>query len=110
MKLHRLRASCLSPCAAVPRSSVSVAAPRRRCAVSHVAHSTNATHLQSLTIENFALVTNQTVAFGPGLNVISGESGAGKSVLLQALNVVMGMPVGKDMIRGAEDIAGDLPL
>lgn len=97
------------PCIGVRGSSKSVL-PLHRCVASHAEQSTETTHLKSLKIQNFALVSSQTVAFGRGLNVISGESGAGKSVLLQALNVVMGMPVGKDMIRGAEDLSGLLPL
>lgn len=37
---------------------------------------------------NFALIESQEVTFLPGLNVITGESGAGKSVLIEALNQV----------------------
>lgn len=40
------------------------------------------THLKSIQMENFALVKEQTVKLEPGLNVITGESGAGKSVLV----------------------------
>jgi ABC-type glutathione transport system ATPase component len=65
--------------------------------------------LQTLSISNFALVAKETVTFQSGLNVISGASGSGKSVLLQALGVVLGMPVDKDMIRDKEDMAGVLP-
>ena len=49
-----------------------------------------------------------TILLQPGLNVISGASGASKSVLLQALGVVLGMPVDKDMIRDRDQLAGTL--
>ena len=62
--------------------------------------------LEALTITNFALVAHSSIRFQPGLNVLSGASGAGKSVLLQALGVVLGMPVDKDMIRDQEGRAG----
>lgn len=64
--------------------------------------------LASLSITNFALVAQSTIEFQPGLNVISGASGSGKSVLLQALGVVLGMPVDKDMIRDQDNMAGML--
>lgn len=48
---------------------------------------------------NFALVEEQTVAFGPRLNVITGESGSGKSILLQALGQILGAPLAEDSIR-----------
>ncbi|MCB0336991.1 MAG: AAA family ATPase, partial [Bdellovibrionales bacterium] len=41
--------------------------------------------LTELQIRNFALIDEQTIEFGPGLNVLSGETGAGKSIVLQAL-------------------------
>lgn len=64
--------------------------------------------LETLTITNFALVDSATILLQPGLNVISGASGASKSVLLQALGVVLGMPVDKDMIRDRDQLAGTL--
>lgn len=48
--------------------------------------------LISLEIENFALVERLTVPFGPGLNVLTGETGAGKSILLDALQYLLGGP------------------
>eukprot|EP00892_Ulva_mutabilis_P003781 jgi/Ulvmu1/1775/UM118_0015.1 len=92
-------------CVRLPRSSYAVNRARCRCTVHGVAPDAQITHLECLLIQNFALVSDQTVTFTPGLNVISGESGAGKSVLLQALQVVMGMPAAKDMIRKCESRA-----
>lgn len=69
---------------------------------------TGCSFLKTLTIENFALVSNANIQFQPGLNVISGASGSGKSVLLQALAVVLGAAVDKDMVHDQEDKAGSL--
>eukprot|EP00850_Spirogloea_muscicola_P020010 SM000205S06217 [mRNA] locus=s205:110004:115181:+ [translate_table: standard] len=55
--------------------------------------------LTELQIRNFALIESQTVTFAPGLNVITGESGAGKSILLQALTQVLGAPLVEDCVR-----------
>ena len=46
--------------------------------------------LCELRISNFAIIESQSVSFGPGLNVISGETGAGKSIVLQALEMILG--------------------
>ncbi|MGB8701079.1 MAG: DNA repair protein RecN [Thermosynechococcaceae cyanobacterium] len=52
--------------------------------------------LVSLRIENFALIDQLDLAFGPGLNVLTGETGAGKSIILDALEVILG---GKASLR-----------
>ena len=46
--------------------------------------------LQSLTIKNYALLRDVTVHFGPGLNILTGETGAGKSILVGALGMILG--------------------
>jgi DNA repair protein RecN (Recombination protein N) len=46
--------------------------------------------LKSLEIKNYALIQNQTISLGRGLNIITGETGAGKSILLGALGLIMG--------------------
>jgi len=46
--------------------------------------------LETLRIRNLALVTDLTLELGPGYNAISGETGAGKSILIGALNLVLG--------------------
>lgn len=59
--------------------------------------------LSELRIRNFAVITEQSIQFGAGLNVISGESGAGKSIILQALELVLGARASSHKIRsGAE--------
>lgn len=59
--------------------------------------------LDTLRIKNVALVSEIEVLYGAGLNVLSGETGAGKSIVIDALGFVLGGRVGKDFIKsGAE--------
>lgn len=55
--------------------------------------------LQTLRIKNLALVNEVTIDFAPGFNVITGETGAGKSMLLGALKLVLGERADKSLIR-----------
>ncbi len=55
--------------------------------------------LRQLTVRNFALVESLDMEFGPGLTVITGESGAGKSILLQALDLVLGARADRTSVR-----------
>lgn len=59
--------------------------------------------LSQINISNFALIENLTVDFYSGLNVLSGETGAGKSILIDAINYVLGSKFNKDLIRYGED-------
>ncbi len=59
--------------------------------------------LQTLKINNVALITSSTLNFGAGLNVISGETGAGKSILLDALTFVFGGRADRTLIRENEN-------
>lgn len=59
--------------------------------------------LESLSIKNFALIENLQVSWKSGLNVLTGETGAGKSILIDALSVLLGAKAGPGLIRpGAE--------
>ncbi len=55
--------------------------------------------LAQLSVKNLAIVEEVSVAFGPGLNIITGETGAGKSVLMGALDLVLGGRADKSAIR-----------
>jgi DNA repair protein RecN (Recombination protein N) len=64
--------------------------------------------LVELAIRNFAIIEAVQITFGPGLNVLSGETGAGKSILIDALGAVLGDRVSTDMVRtGAASAAID---
>ena len=56
-------------------------------------------------VKNFALIDDAEVDFGPGLNVLTGETGAGKSILIDALSAGLGARVGAEMIRRGGDEA-----
>src|SRR5262245_55171050 len=59
--------------------------------------------LRELEIRDFALIEGVCVPFTGGLNVLTGETGAGKSIIIDAINVVLGGKVGPSLIRaGAE--------
>src|SRR5215831_17216860 len=59
--------------------------------------------LTTLRIKNLALVTDLTLELQPGCNVITGETGAGKSVILGALNLVLGERADRTLIRNGEE-------
>lgn len=61
--------------------------------------------LKTLYIENIAVIEKTTIDFGNGLNVLTGETGAGKSIIIDALNAVMGRRISKDIIRTGEESA-----
>jgi DNA repair protein RecN (Recombination protein N) len=75
--------------------------------------------LNELSIKNFAIIDELHVCFGEGLNVISGETGAGKSIIIGAVSLLLGDRATSDMIRTQADsasveaifdIAGNKPL
>lgn len=61
--------------------------------------------LRSLLIRNFALIEHTEIQFGRGLNIITGETGAGKSILIGALNMVLGERAQSHVIRSGADKA-----
>ena len=70
--------------------------------------------LKFLHIENIAVIERSDIEFKSGFNVLTGETGAGKSILIDAINAVLGERVSKDLIRnGCENavvsaVFGDL--
>lgn len=59
--------------------------------------------LQSLHIHNFALLEDAKVEFAPGFNVFTGETGAGKSILVDAFGIVLGNRASADFVRTGAD-------
>ena len=62
--------------------------------------------LESLTVKNYAIIDSMTVEFSGGFNVITGETGAGKSIVVDALELILGARFSSEMIRsGSEDMS-----
>ena len=59
--------------------------------------------LLTLRIKNLALVSELVLEFGPGYNVITGETGAGKSIVIGALNLVLGERADRTLIRSGSE-------
>ena len=71
--------------------------------------------LKTLFVQNYALISHLEIEFGPGLSIISGETGAGKSILLGALSLILGQRADtsalydktkKCIVEGSFDISG----
>jgi len=59
--------------------------------------------LRTLSVRNFAIIDRLDLEFGSGFNVLTGETGAGKSIIMDALNLLLGGRAGAEMVRaGAE--------
>ncbi|AXC10623.1 DNA repair protein RecN [Acidisarcina polymorpha] len=61
--------------------------------------------LLELRAENYAVIDHAVAVFGPGLNLLTGETGAGKSILVDALALLMGDKASSDMVRHGADRA-----
>ncbi len=61
--------------------------------------------LQSLHVKNLALIDETEVAFGGGLNILTGETGAGKSIIIGSINLALGAKADKEMIRSGAEYA-----
>ena len=61
--------------------------------------------LTALTIKNIAIIDTLQIAFKPGLTVLTGETGAGKSIIIDAVGLIMGGRASSDLIRSGEEEA-----
>jgi DNA repair protein RecN (Recombination protein N) len=61
--------------------------------------------LIEMRLENYAVIDNLVVEFGPGLNLLTGETGAGKSILVDALALLLGDKASSDVIRDGTERA-----
>ena len=61
--------------------------------------------LQLLHIENIAIIVCADFAFRPGCNALTGETGAGKSIVIDSISAVLGQRTSRDLIRTGADMA-----
>jgi DNA repair protein RecN (Recombination protein N) len=61
--------------------------------------------LRFLSVRHLAVIDRLEVEFGPGLNVLTGETGAGKSMLVEAIDLLVGGRASADLVRTGEDVA-----
>ena len=59
--------------------------------------------LGTLRIKNLAVVSDLTLELQPGLNILTGETGAGKSIVIGALNLILGERADRTLIRGGAE-------
>ena len=61
--------------------------------------------LELLHIENAAVIERADIGFGPGLNVLTGETGTGKSIIIDAIGAILGERVSRELVRSGADAA-----
>jgi DNA repair protein RecN (Recombination protein N) len=61
--------------------------------------------LSSLKIENVAVIEKAEILFGNGLNILTGETGAGKSIVIDSINAILGERTSRDLVRSGADRA-----
>ena len=72
---------------------------------------TGAKMLKELSIRNFAIIDDLQIDFSGGLTILSGETGAGKSIILNAVNLLLGSRASAELVRtGAESADFFVPL
>jgi len=61
--------------------------------------------LSELCIRNFAIIDELSLAFGPGLNILTGETGAGKSIIIDAVGLLLGGRAAAEWVRAGAEVA-----
>ena len=61
--------------------------------------------LNNLYIENIAVIEKTNINFTEGLNILTGETGAGKSIVIDSINAILGNRTSRDLIRNGADSA-----
>ena len=61
--------------------------------------------LDCLYIENIAVIERAEISFHSGFNVLTGETGAGKSIIIDAINAILGERTSRDLVRTGSDTA-----
>ena len=61
--------------------------------------------LQRLFVKNVALIEELDISFAPGFNVMTGETGAGKSIVIDSVNLVLGERASRELIKHGENKA-----
>ena len=61
--------------------------------------------LYGLKIENIAVIEKAEIEFSSGLNVLTGETGAGKSIIIDSINAILGERTSKELVRDGKDSA-----
>jgi DNA repair protein RecN (Recombination protein N) len=59
--------------------------------------------LLGLNLKNFAIIDDLSINFGKGLNIITGETGAGKSIILDAINIILGDRTTADVVKSGKE-------
>ena len=60
--------------------------------------------LRELSIKNFALIEELHISFDKGLNILTGETGAGKSIIIGAIGLILGERASSEVIRKGSDL------
>lgn len=61
--------------------------------------------LKTLKIENIAVIEKAQIEFNNGLNVLTGETGAGKSIVVDSINAILGERTSRELVRNGADFA-----